>query len=161
MASELKSETARRNGAKSRGPRTTTGKSNSAGTNRTHGMLSKTIVIAGENAARFAALLAALRAHLQPRNTIEEGLVEDLATCRWRQRRLLSMETATLTCEIHRQNPESAAESNATRAAIALGDSAANSRTLELIHRYEIRFDRQYDRTLRRVYALRRETGQK
>jgi len=71
------------------------------------------------------------------------------------------METATLTCEIHRQNPESAAESNATRAAIALGDSAANSRTLELIHRYEIRFDRQYDRTLRRFYALRRETGQK
>jgi len=155
MTSDLQSETARRNGAKSRGPRTRTGKSNSAGNNSTHGMLSKTIIIAGENPARFAALLASLRAHLKPRNTIEDGLVEDLAASRWRKRRLLSMETATITHEIERQDPESAAESNAKRAALALGSLSDTSRTLEIISRYELRFDRQYDRTLRRYLAIR------
>lgn len=158
MASELQSETSRRNGANSRGPRTATGKSHSAGNNNTHGKLCKTIVIEGENAARFAALLASMRDHLKPRNTIEDGLVEDLAAARWRSRRLLAMETATLTSEIRRQDPESAAESPALRAAIALGNSSCNSRTLDVINRYAVRFDRQYDRTLRRYYALRRDS---
>ena len=59
--------------------------------------------------------------HLKPRNTIEDGLVKDLASSRWCKRRLLAMETATITQEIQRQDPESAAESNARRAALALG----------------------------------------
>jgi hypothetical protein len=155
MASELQSETSRRNGAKSRGPRTLTGKSNSAGNNRQHALLSKTIVIEGECAARFAALLASMRDHLKPRNTIEDGLVEDLATCRWRQRRLLAMETATLTHEMRRQDPDAAAQPPPRRAAMALGDSSPSSHTLDIINRYALRFDRQYDRALRRYLAIR------
>ena len=94
MPSELRSETARRNGAKSRGPKTPGGKSNSSGNALTHGIHSKVIVIEGENADRSKALLASIRGELQPGTGIEEGLVEDLASSRWRQRRLLALETA-------------------------------------------------------------------
>ncbi len=120
MASELQSENARRNDAKSRGSRSAARKSNSSRNATTPGALSGTIVIEGEVAARFAALLAGMRDVLKPRNSIEDGLIEDLAACRWRQRRLLSMETAAYSREIRRQDPQTAAESNATRAALAL-----------------------------------------
>jgi hypothetical protein len=159
MASELQSENARRNGAKSRGPLSDVGKSRSARNATTHGMLSKSIVIEGEVAARFAALLASLRDVLQPRNSIEDGLIEDLAVCRWRQRRLLCMEIAAFSSEIRRQDPQTGAESTALRAARALGNMSADSRALDLISRYERQYDRQYKRTLRCLFDLRRETS--
>ena len=155
MPSQLQSETSRRNGAKSRGPKTPEGKANSSRNATTHGLLSKTIIIEGENAPRFAALLASMRAELKPRTGIEDGLVEDLASCRWRQRRLLSMETASYTHAILRQDPEAAAESNATRAAFALNHLSDGCHTLELINRYERHFNRQYNRTLHTLYAIR------
>jgi hypothetical protein len=155
MPSRLRSETSRRNGAKSRGAKTPGGKSNSSGNALIHGIHAKAIVIEGENADRFKALLAGLRAELQPRTGIEEGLVEDLASSRWRQRRLLAMETACFTHAIVRQGPEAAAESGATRAVLALNNLAGDTRTMELINRNERRLDRQYNRTLRTLYALR------
>lgn len=146
MRSELHSQTARINGAKSRGP-----------TRRrsTHGMLSKTIVIQGEDPARFAALLNTLREELKPRTPIEESLVEDLATYRWRQRRLLCMETACFTQEIRLQDPEAAAGTSAGRATTAFTTLTSSSRTLDLLHRYELRFNREFNRTLQRLKALR------
>jgi len=155
MTSELQSETSRRNGAKSRGPKTPAGKSNSSRNGTTHGMLSKTIVIEGEVAARFAALLATLRDDLKPLNSIEDGLVEDLATCRWRQRRILAMETACLTHEIQHQEPGAPTDTNATRAAHAYRSLSTDSRTLALFNVYELRFDRQYNRILHRFFAIR------
>ncbi len=135
MASELQSENSRRNGAKSRGPLTADSKFRSSRNATTHGMLSKTIIIEGEVGARFAALLASLQDILKPRNSLEDGLIEDLATCRWRQRRLLSMETAAYSHEIRRQDPQTAAECPATRAALALANNFANSRAIALLSR--------------------------
>lgn len=155
MASELQSETSRLNGAKSRGPKTPEGKATSARNATTHGMLSKTILIEGESGPRFAALLADITAEIKPRTRIEIGLVEDLATFRWRQRRLLSMESACISLRIVRQDPGAAAEQPSTRAALAVNNIAADSRTLDLIHRQELRFNRQYNRTLNLIFALR------
>jgi hypothetical protein len=156
MTSELQSETSRRNGAKSRGPKTDPGKSISSRNSTTHGMLSKTIVIDGEVPARFAALLASIRADLQPRNTIEDGFMEDLAICRWRQRRLLTMETACITQELRRQEPQTASDPPPARAAQAF----ANLATLRLISSQEHRYDRQYTRILSRFHAFRKEQKQ-
>jgi hypothetical protein len=155
MASELQIETSRRNGAKSRGPRTPVGKAISSRNATTHGVLSKTIVIEGESAPRFAALLASIRADIQPRNTIEDSMVEDLAVCRWRLRRLLCMETALFTREIRRQDPEAASEIPPILVALVLNQCAPDSRALELISRYERQFNRQYTRTLRTIYDFR------
>jgi hypothetical protein len=68
------------------------------------------------------------------------------------------METAAFSREIRRQDPETAAESPALRAALALGNASIDSRTIELVSRYERRFDRQYNRTLRCLFDLRRES---
>jgi hypothetical protein len=155
MRTDLQNETSRRNGSKSRGPKTDTGKAVSSRNRYSHGMLSKNIVIEGEDGTRFSALLNSLRADLHPTNFIEENLVEDLAFCKWRQRRLLAMETACLTNEIRRQNPTAAAEAPAIRVVIALNSLSTDVNTLELINRYELRFDRQYNRTLRRLVMLR------
>ena len=155
MPTDLQSETSRRNGAKSRGPRTPEGKAISSRNATRHGTVCKAIVVEGEDCARFAALLASLRADIEPRNAIEDGIVEDLAACRWRHRRVLAMETACLTREVRRQDPETAAEAPAIRVARAIGSLAAQSRTLELINLYEQRYDRQYTRILRRLSAIR------
>lgn len=165
MRSDLQKETARLNGAKSRGPNTAAGKANSSRNHTTHGLyskrvlskrvLSKTILIEGEDPAKFAALLNAIRAALQPRNAVEESLVEDLVTCRWRQRRLLAMETACLSDEIRRQDPVTAAAPHVTRAVTALNTLTTENRALELINRNELRLDRQFNRTLHRLYAIR------
>ena len=159
MRSDLQNETSRRNGAQSRGPRSETGRANSSRNRYTHGLLSKTIVIEGEEPARFAALLNSLRADLQPANALEESLVEDLATCRWRQRRLLAMETVCLSTEIRSQaqarDDGAAVHSNATRAARAFDTISRDTSTLELINRHELRFSRQFNRTLQRLISLR------
>lgn len=155
MRTDLQKQASRRNGSKSRGPVSASGKAISSRNRYTHGMLSKTIVIEGEESARFAALLNSLRADLQPRNTVEESLVEDLAICRWRQRRLLAMETAFLSNQIRRQDPAAAAEPPVTRAVNAFTALSLETRTLDVISRYEVRFDRQFNRTLHRLYALR------
>lgn len=155
MRSDRQKETSRRNGTKSRGPATAAGKAISSRNRYTHGMLSKLVVIEGEDSARFSTLLNSFRAGLQPRNQIEEGLIEDLAICKWRQRRLVAMETACLTGEIRRQDPAASSETPAVRAALALNALSIDAHTLQLINRYEQSFDRQYNRTLRRLHLIR------
>jgi hypothetical protein len=154
MRSDLQNETSRLNGAKSRGPLSPAGRANSSRNRYTHGLLSKTIVIEGEDSARFAALLNGLRADLLPATALEESLVEDLATCRWRQRRLLAMETACLSGEIRRLPSEPDADTNAERAAKAFGILSRDTPSLELITRQELRFSRQFNRTLQRLLTL-------
>src|SRR5665213_1824401 len=88
MSSELRIQASRINDAKSHGPKTPRGKSNSSRNHTKHGMLSKTIILEGEAGSRFAALPAAMREELQPQTPIQDGLVENMAACRWRQRRL-------------------------------------------------------------------------
>jgi hypothetical protein len=143
-------EAARRNGAKSRGPFSRTGRS----TVTNPELLAKTVVIRGEDPARFLTLLAELRLELNPSGPLQESLVEDLATCRWRQRRLLGMESAFYTGEIARQLTEpNPADSNAGRAVQAL-NSVSRSHSLDYINRYELRFVRQINRTLDKLHAL-------
>ena len=64
------------------------------------------------------------------------------------------MEAAAVTYEIVNQTPEVATRHPATRAAMAVNSIAASSRTLELIHRCELRFSRQYNRTLKQIFTL-------
>jgi hypothetical protein len=154
MRTDLQNETSRRNGSKSRGPKTETGKAISSRNRYTHGMLSKIIVIEGEEGARFSTLLNSLRADLLSRTYIEEGLVEELAICKWRQRRLLAMETACLTNEIRRQDSADT-ESPVTRAVAAIGNLSQDTCTLDRINRYELRFGRHFNRTLQSLLALR------
>jgi hypothetical protein len=84
-----------------------------------------------------------------------------MAVARWRQMRIWGMEKAAMEHEMRRQGeiPNSIAldpaEDAATRAAIAFRTLSDDSRSLELINRYESRYDRQYLRAHRRFLDVR------
>jgi hypothetical protein len=81
---------------KATGPRTKQGKQTSSRNATKHGVFSTVIVLKGESRAEYEAVLAGLRETLQPEGTLEELLVEKLATLVWRQRRLLMAEGAEI-----------------------------------------------------------------
>jgi hypothetical protein len=85
MPSELKSETARINGAKSHGPVTPEGKARSAANSRRHG-LTASVLLDGESDEHFQLLLADFMDHFQPQTGVETDLVEVMAIARWRLR---------------------------------------------------------------------------
>ena len=81
---------------KATGPRTLQGKQKASRNATKHGVFSKVIVLSSESKAEYEELLAGLRETLQPEGTLEELLVEKLATALWRQRRLLLAESAEI-----------------------------------------------------------------
>ena len=76
--SSLRSQAARRNGAKSRGPKTDAGKERSAQNALKHGMHSRSIVLAGESAAAYQQLRDEYLAEHQPQGPTECHLVETM-----------------------------------------------------------------------------------
>jgi hypothetical protein len=100
LASSLMLEANRRNSLRSTGPRTPQGKAAVGWNSLKHGLLAKEIVIpagaARENPAEFHYLLAQLREHLAPTGILEEILVEKIAACYWRLRRVLRSEAGEI-----------------------------------------------------------------
>ncbi|MHB8383418.1 MAG: hypothetical protein ACYDC3_13905 [Candidatus Binataceae bacterium] len=94
--SERKLAANRRNAARSTGPRTASGKKRSALNALKHGMLAKRMVIPAlegpRAAAEFRAMLHALISDLVPHGALERILVEEIAVCTWRLRRVLRFE---------------------------------------------------------------------
>ncbi len=162
MSTERQQEASRANGSKSRGPITPEGKLASSRNAITHGMLSAANVLKGESTDRFLSLLAGLCEEFQPQTPFEESLVENMAVARWRQLRIWGLEKASLDCEMHRQaelpgslSSSISTEDNATRAARAFRRLSDDSHSLELIHRYDSRYERQYYRAHRRFLEVR------
>ena len=99
-ASLAKVRANRRNAQLSTGPKTVSGKGVVKWNAMRHGLLSKEVVIrAGdgkESASEFQNLLRALRNDLQPEGVLEEMLVEKIAVCYWRLRRVVRCETGEI-----------------------------------------------------------------
>ena len=95
--SEARAETARRNGALSRGPATPEGKARSALNATRHGLCARTMLPGEGDAAReLMALRAALLARWRPVDAAEAHLVEEVMFAAWRQVRLRAVEDAVL-----------------------------------------------------------------
>ena len=83
--SSARAEASRRNGAKSRGPKTLEGKAGAAQNALKHGMRAqKHVVLPQENGAEFAALEAALLAELAPMGALQVVLARRVAVAAWR-----------------------------------------------------------------------------
>jgi hypothetical protein len=91
---DQRSKTSPSNGAKSRGPVTLAGKRVSSGNARSHGILSRELLLPSEDPAEFHQLLDELAGELRPVGTLEHTLVERIAIAMWRQRRLVRAENA-------------------------------------------------------------------
>ena len=94
--SARKVESNRRNASKSTGPRTTQGKARSRLNAMKHGILASQTVIATiegrPDRKLFEQTVEGLTADFQPVGTYEQLLVQEIAACFWRKRRLLKFE---------------------------------------------------------------------
>src|SRR5437764_489799 len=90
------------NGARSRGPVTPEGKARTAQNATKHGLTGRTVVLNCEDASAYQQLLSACHEEWQPQTRTELDLVNDIAACRWRLNRILTLETAAIDLEMDR-----------------------------------------------------------
>jgi hypothetical protein len=121
MTTSRKSESARANGAKSRGPSAPEDKLASSQDATRHGIFSRTMVLQCESQLRFDQVLAELKDQVQPRNPTESGFVEIMAIARWRQMRVWAVQKTAI--ELQMAHLESAQAESANDRASA--DDAA------------------------------------
>jgi hypothetical protein len=157
MSSELKSETARINGAKSHGPVTPEGKARSSANSRRHG-LTASVLLAGESDEHFQLLLADFMDQFQPQTAVETDLVEVMAISRWRLRRLLSIETHLFDLEMVRRRKQIDADFEGIdqegRLAFVFQKMSDYGNSLALMIRYEGSLNRSYDKALKQLLLL-------
>jgi hypothetical protein len=160
VTSERRAVAARANGAKSRGPVTAIGKANSSRNSHRHGLRAQSLFADPESADRLTALLASFEHEFQPQSEIERTLIGTMALTRWRQTCLWKLETSIINREISRlksmtPNEEMPHEAPATLIALAFRSLVDHNCSLQIIHRLEFRCERQYDRAVDRLIALR------
>jgi hypothetical protein len=165
VSSQLKSETARTNGAKSHGPVTPEGKARSAANSRRHG-LTASVLLSGESDEHFQLLLADYMDQFHPQTGVEADLVEVMAIARWRLRRLLAIETHLFDLELVRgQKPidtELVEMETDDRLAWVFQKMSDTGNSLALLIRYEGSLNRSYDKAMRQLLLLQstRQSGQ-
>jgi hypothetical protein len=94
MSTEKKTASNRKNAQKSTGPKSDSGKAVVSQNARTHGVLSRSLIIEGESQEEFSELLGLLVDEFQPVGLVEHALVERVGIALWRQRRLVRAESA-------------------------------------------------------------------
>ena len=99
MTPRKQTESNRRNSRKSTGPKSRRGKAKSKMNAMKHGLLAEQVVVLDEDPAEFAGVLESLIDHFLPQGPLEEQLVERLAACMWRLRRLYRVEAGIFTHE--------------------------------------------------------------
>lgn len=113
-ASEKQVRANRRNALKSTGPRTVKGKERVRWNSLKHGLLAKEVVVSEgegqEEAADFRRVLDQLTLDLAPNGTLEHMLVERIAVCYWRLRRVVRYETGQIRGRLDRASWNAAAK---------------------------------------------------
>ena len=152
------------NSAQSTGPVTPEGKAISSQNATVHGVLAQSIVLPSECEKGFNSVLTDLRDELQPATATERRLVEVMAVADWRRSRLWCLEMAHYVHAIHAQeraadpiaNQENS-EIPSMHTALAFAALTDHSQVLERLNRYEIRYSREYLRSL--IYYRAQRAG--
>ena len=148
MPSQLKSDTnslktqaARANGAKSRGPVTPQGRAASSRNSLRHGFTAASVVLPTESSEDFQALLDSYLDHFDPHSGVETDLIQAMAAARWRLRRLCTIETTLLNNEMTRRAKDCRRDLNnpddLARLAWVFQKLADYGQSLVLLTRYE------------------------
>ncbi len=150
MSSRKRVLSSRANGARSRGPKTEEGKRRSSQNAIRHGLLARCIVLENESREAFENLLAEYLARFGPLDAVEIGMVEEMVASLWRMRRTWAMETGLLDVGLRSQPPGDEVH---RIAAAFTGENTAPQ--LALLHRYETRLHRIFQRALHNIRLLR------
>ncbi len=156
MRTPLQIQASRDNGARSRGPVTSPGKLAASRNAIKHGLLSNQILLKSENPEAFLELITDLYNEFQPGTPFEESLVDVMAVARFRQQRIWNIERDTTDAQLLREHDKNRAAMlrPAHLTSMAFGTLANETRTLDILNRYESRFDRQYLRAHRRLLEV-------
>jgi hypothetical protein len=159
MSSDLKTKSARANGAKSRGPATQEGRAKSSRNSLRHGLSAKTVVLPAESYEQFQLLLDAHIQQFHPANPVEMDLVEAMAVARWRLRRIWAIETSLLANELTRRaediDDEFTEMTSEDRLAWVFETLANGGQSLSLLARYEGNLNRAFDRAFKQLNLLK------
>ena len=155
-----RSEQARINGARGRGPVSEQGRARSSQNAFKHGVYSNRIILPGESTEEFFKLLHAYEEQFRPTDQLERDLIQDLADARWRIERMKRQETlewsqATMDAAqdpILNEAPYEVLHEYAHRQR-----SQMKGNPLESIRRAEARYRRDFDRALKTLTQHRRE----
>ncbi len=105
-----------------------------------------------------------LAATHQPATPAQQDLVDEMVAARWRMRRIRTIETVIMDCEMVRKKPEIEKEYIEPDSGIHMGMAfrtlAEESRSLSLCNRYESRFSRMYDRAYRTLRELQQQAAE-
>ena len=92
MSTQAQIDANRLNAQKSTGPKTPEGRAAVRLNGVKHGLTAETLILAGESAEDFQALLDAFESEHQPETTLEATLVRKVAICTWRLQRVYRAE---------------------------------------------------------------------
>lgn len=169
MPINKKSETARANGAKSRGPVTPEGLARSSQNAIQHGLTAKSanlppvnVLLTCESKEEFQTLLDSYLHQFTPQPGVETELVHAMATARWRLRRIVAMETMLLDNEmlVLREESEDHFKENGILNTKCIDhltyafQSLVGGPTLALLVRYEGTVNRSHDRAFKQLQIL-------
>lgn len=158
MPTNKKSDSARANGSKSKGPKTDEGKARSSKNAVTHGLTANFTVLDHESQDDFQILLDAHVDRFQPADDVELELVHAMAITRWRIRRVAELETELLENKVALCQRDIEGEfdtiGDAGRAAYAFEKLADDGKAMALLIRYETSLARLYERTSKRLEEL-------
>lgn len=100
VRTEKQIEASHKNGAKGLGPITHIGKLRSSMNAFKHGGYAHQFVTLGEDPKEFKVFYQAIFDYVQPENILDEDVVEQFIFCAWKQKRLVIIETASLSTEM-------------------------------------------------------------
>jgi hypothetical protein len=167
MPSLRKSQSARENGAKSRGPTTDAGKQRSSQNALRHGLTAQTLVLPSEDPADFQRLLDSYLQQFRPAGPIELDLAHEIAAAKWRLNRLTLIETQLLADAIadveqrRAQDIEDGDEDEPLTPAQSLAKAfdRLSSGSLNFLHRIQSRLERTYSRALQNLLRIEAQRG--
>jgi hypothetical protein len=143
MSSLRRINASRANGRLSKGPATSDGQGRSSANAIRHGLLAKCVVLENESGPCFDRLVTEHTRRFAPADGVEFGMIEEMAAAYWRMRRAWAIENRLMEKALRHQPPGD----EAARIAAAFSELAATPE-LNLLHRYEARLHRIYQRAL-------------
>ena len=158
MPSQRKSQSARSNGAKSRGPKTPAGKSASSLNALRHGLTAKFAVMYNESQEDFEDLLDSHIDRYHPADPVELELVHTMAVARWRLRRIGTLESNLLGNELALRvddiDDQFDSITDDGRLAFVFQKLSGHGEGLSLLIRYEGSLTRIHDRAFKQLQLL-------
>ena len=158
MSSEARINASRANGKRSRGPITPEGKAISSQNRVNHGLFIDSSLLPGEDKKELRKVLARELLEHEPESPVEQQIVQKMALYQWKQMRISAMQVGGHAGEIRNQEgnqPDFLSRDMAYRAYVAYKESHGDRRCMELLHRYEVSYLRQYHFLKRELIALR------